>query len=53
MALGPSSLLITLSQLPIMTGHYQGEVLTALSIQSNEPRIRAGPSRKIMKKKIR
>lgn len=54
MALGPSSLLITLSQLPIMTGHYQGEVSTAFSIQLSKPIIRAGPNRKITKeKKIR
>lgn len=51
MALGPSFLLITFSQLPVMTGHYQGEVSTAFSIQLSKPIIRTGPSRKMMMKK--
>lgn len=50
-ALGLAFLPITLSQLPVMTDHYQGEVSTALSIQLIKPIIRAGPSRKIMEKK--
>lgn len=50
MALGLAFLPITLSQLPVMTDHYQGEVSTALSIQLMKPIIRAGPSRKIMEK---
>lgn len=50
MALGLSFLPLTLSQLPVMTGHYQGEVPTALSIQLSKPIIRAGPRRKIMEK---
>lgn len=53
MALGWSSFPITLSQLSVMTGHYQGEVSTALSMQLSKSIIRPGSSREIMEKKIK